>query len=139
MNTKKQSRIRSCNAVARLHIRELGANRLTVHRTPTPLCIAQVISPCGSKVLASGLVLLKKLFTWWGGGGGAAGGRGAGVGGRGKGGGWGCGGGSGGGGWVVEGVGVGGYSDRVTSLRRKSRYFDCYSHALKKQFTSRRF
>ena len=51
MNTKKQSRIRRARR-ARLHIRELGANRLTVHRTPRHM-YAQVISSCGSTVLAS--------------------------------------------------------------------------------------
>ncbi|MCS7487977.1 50S ribosomal protein L18 [Marinomonas arctica] len=56
MNTKKQSRIRR----ARLHIRDLGANRLTVHRTPRHM-YAQVISPCGSKVLASASTLEEAL------------------------------------------------------------------------------
>ncbi|MFD1382621.1 50S ribosomal protein L18 [Rhodanobacter aciditrophus] len=55
MNTKKQSRIRRARR-ARLHIRDLGANRLTVNRTPRHM-YAQVISPCGSKVLASASTL----------------------------------------------------------------------------------
>ncbi|WP_191601905.1 50S ribosomal protein L18 [Marinomonas algicola] len=55
MNTKKQSRIRRARR-ARLHIRELGAHRLTVHRTPRHM-YAQVISPCGSQVLASASTL----------------------------------------------------------------------------------
>lgn len=59
MNTKKQSRIRRARR-ARLHIRDLGANRLTVHRTPRHM-YAQVISPCGSKVLASASTLEEAL------------------------------------------------------------------------------
>jgi large subunit ribosomal protein L18 len=59
MNTKKQSRIRRARR-ARLHIRDLGANRLTVHRTPRHM-YAQVISPCGSKVLASASTLEETL------------------------------------------------------------------------------
>ena len=55
MNTKKQSRIRRARRT-RLHIRDLGANRLTVNRTPRHM-YAQVISPCGSKVLASASTL----------------------------------------------------------------------------------
>ncbi|TPE49998.1 50S ribosomal protein L18 [Maribrevibacterium harenarium] len=55
MNTKKQSRIRRARR-ARLHIRDLGANRLCVNRTPRHM-YAQVISPCGSKVLASASTL----------------------------------------------------------------------------------
>ena len=59
MNTKKQSRIRRARR-ARLHIRELGAHRLTVHRTPRHM-YAQVISPCGSQVLASASTLDESL------------------------------------------------------------------------------
>lgn len=59
MNTKKQSRIRRARR-ARLHIRELGALRLTVHRTPRHM-YAQIISPCGSKVLASASTLDESL------------------------------------------------------------------------------
>jgi len=59
MNTKKQSRIRRARR-ARLHIRDLGANRLTVDRTPRHM-YAQVISPCGSKVLASASTLEEAL------------------------------------------------------------------------------
>ncbi|TDO97217.1 50S ribosomal protein L18 [Marinomonas balearica] len=59
MITKKQSRIRRARK-ARLHIRDLGANRLTVHRTPRHM-YAQVISPCGSQVLASASTLDESL------------------------------------------------------------------------------
>jgi len=59
MNTKKQSRIRRAQR-ARLHIRELGANRLTVHRTPRHM-YAQVISATGSQVLASASTLDENL------------------------------------------------------------------------------
>lgn len=59
MNAKKQSRIRRARR-ARLHIRELGAYRLTVHRTPRHM-YAQVISPCGSQVLASASTLEETL------------------------------------------------------------------------------
>ena len=59
MNTKKQSRIRRARR-ARLHMRELGANRLTVHRTPRHM-YAQVISLCGSKILASASTLERPL------------------------------------------------------------------------------
>ncbi|ADZ89558.1 50S ribosomal protein L18 [Marinomonas mediterranea] len=59
MITKKQSRIRRARK-ARLHIRDLGANRLTVHRTPRHM-YAQVISPCGSTVLASASTLDESL------------------------------------------------------------------------------
>lgn len=55
MNTKKQSRIRRARRT-RLHIRDLGANRLTVNRTPRHM-YAQIISPCGSTVLASASTL----------------------------------------------------------------------------------
>jgi len=59
MNTKKQSRIRRAQR-ARLHIRELGANRLSVHRTPRHM-YAQVISASGSQVLASASTLDESL------------------------------------------------------------------------------
>ncbi len=43
-----------------MHIRELGANRLTVHRTPRHM-YAQVISATGSQVLASASTLDENL------------------------------------------------------------------------------
>lgn len=48
---KKTSRIRRSKR-ARAKIRELGVNRLSVHRTPRHM-YAQIISPAGSEVLAS--------------------------------------------------------------------------------------
>lgn len=48
---KKTSRLRRARR-ARAKIRELGAARLTVYRTPRHI-YAQVISPTGSEVLAS--------------------------------------------------------------------------------------
>ena len=48
---KKQSRIRRATR-SRAKIRELGAYRLSVHRTPRHIS-AQVIEPNGSKVVAS--------------------------------------------------------------------------------------
>jgi large subunit ribosomal protein L18 len=44
----------------RAKIRELGVNRLTVHRTSQHI-YAQVIAPCGSKVLASASTLNKDI------------------------------------------------------------------------------
>lgn len=55
MNTKKQSRIRRAQRT-RLHIRELGASRLTVHRTPRHM-YAQVISANGAEIIASASTL----------------------------------------------------------------------------------
>ena len=55
MNSKKSSRIRRAKR-ARLKIRELGAHRLCIHRTPRHI-YAQVISPDGAKVLASASTL----------------------------------------------------------------------------------
>jgi large subunit ribosomal protein L18 len=52
---KKTSRLRRAKR-ARSKIRELGANRLTVHRTPRHM-YAQVISPDCDKVLASASTL----------------------------------------------------------------------------------
>ena len=52
---KKASRLRRAKR-ARAKIRELGANRLTVHRTPRHM-YAQVISPDCDKVLASASTL----------------------------------------------------------------------------------
>ncbi len=50
MNEKKVARIRRSKST-RLKIRELGAVRLCVNRTPRHI-YAQVISACGGKVLA---------------------------------------------------------------------------------------
>jgi len=55
MNSKKMSRIRRAKR-SRIKIRELGAHRLCVYRTPRHI-YAQVISPDGSKVLASASTL----------------------------------------------------------------------------------
>ena len=55
MNSKKQSRIRRAKR-SRMKIRELGAHRLCIHRTPRHI-YAQVISPEGDKVLASASTL----------------------------------------------------------------------------------
>lgn len=51
MNEKKESRLRRARAT-RLRIRELGAIRLTVNRTPRHI-YAQVIDATGGKVLAA--------------------------------------------------------------------------------------
>ncbi|MDH5735010.1 MAG: 50S ribosomal protein L18 [Gammaproteobacteria bacterium] len=55
MNSKKATRIRRAKRV-RMKIRELGANRLCIHRTPRHI-YAQVISADGAKVLASASTL----------------------------------------------------------------------------------
>lgn len=55
MIDKKQSRLRRARR-ARAKIRELGATRLTVHRTPRHI-YAQVISAGGDKVVASASTL----------------------------------------------------------------------------------
>ncbi len=55
MKSKKLSRIRRATRT-RIKIRELGAHRLCVNRTPKHI-YAQVISPDGSKVLASASTL----------------------------------------------------------------------------------
>ena len=59
MSDKKQSRLRRARR-ARSKIRELGANRLCVNRTPRHI-YAQIISPDGDKVLASASTLDKSL------------------------------------------------------------------------------
>ncbi|TNF02551.1 MAG: 50S ribosomal protein L18 [Gammaproteobacteria bacterium] len=59
MSDKKQSRLRRARR-ARCKIRELGANRLCVNRTPRHI-YAQVISPDGGQVLASASTLDKSL------------------------------------------------------------------------------
>jgi large subunit ribosomal protein L18 len=55
MNEKKVSRLRRAKST-RLQIRGLGATRLCVNRTPRHI-YAQVISPCGGKVLAQASTL----------------------------------------------------------------------------------
>ncbi|MDH5764840.1 MAG: 50S ribosomal protein L18 [Gammaproteobacteria bacterium] len=55
MKSKKETRIRRAKRT-RLKIRELGANRLCIHRTPRHI-YAQVISADGAKVLASASTL----------------------------------------------------------------------------------
>ncbi|MEZ5529271.1 MAG: 50S ribosomal protein L18 [Porticoccaceae bacterium] len=59
MSDKKQSRLRRARR-ARCKIRELGAHRLCVNRTPRHI-YAQVISPDGGTVLASASTLDKSL------------------------------------------------------------------------------
>ncbi|MCB1667735.1 MAG: 50S ribosomal protein L18 [Porticoccaceae bacterium] len=59
MADKKQSRLRRARR-ARSKIRELGANRLCINRTPQHI-YAQVISPEGDRVLASASTLDKSL------------------------------------------------------------------------------
>ncbi|WP_461521883.1 50S ribosomal protein L18 [Porticoccus sp.] len=59
MSDKKLSRLRRARR-ARCKIRELGANRLCVNRTPRHI-YAQVISPDGGRVLASASTLDKTL------------------------------------------------------------------------------
>lgn len=56
---KKNSRIRRSKRT-RAHIKRLAVNRLCINRTPRHI-YAQVISPCGSKVLASASTLDKEL------------------------------------------------------------------------------
>ena len=59
MNAKKQSRIRRTRR-SRLKMRELGATRLCVTRTPRHI-YAQVISADGAKVLAAASTVEKDL------------------------------------------------------------------------------
>jgi large subunit ribosomal protein L18 len=61
MNDKKQSRLRRARS-ARMKMRELGATRLTVHRTPRHI-YAQVIAPEGAQVLVSASTLDATLRT----------------------------------------------------------------------------
>lgn len=56
---KKKTRLRRAKRT-RARIKILGENRLCVHRTPKHI-YAQVISPCGSRVLASASTLDKEL------------------------------------------------------------------------------
>jgi large subunit ribosomal protein L18 len=55
MNEKKQARMRRARS-SRMKMREVGATRLTVHRTPRHM-YAQVITPEGAQVLASASTL----------------------------------------------------------------------------------
>ena len=55
MNSKKETRIRRAKRT-RMKIRELGANRLCVHRTPRHI-YAQVLSADGAKTIASASTL----------------------------------------------------------------------------------
>lgn len=59
MNAKKQSRQRRARR-SRIRIRELGAARLCIHRTPRHM-YAQIIAPEGDKVLASASTLDEAL------------------------------------------------------------------------------
>ena len=59
MSAKNDSRLRRARR-ARAKIRELGENRLSVHRTPRHI-YAQVLAPEGDRVLASASTLDKSL------------------------------------------------------------------------------
>jgi len=59
MKDKNQARLRRARQT-RLKIREVGAVRLTVHRTNTHI-YAQITSPSGDKVLATASTLEKDL------------------------------------------------------------------------------
>jgi large subunit ribosomal protein L18 len=59
MKDKNQERLRRARQT-RLKIREIGAVRLTVHRTNTHI-YAQITSPSGDKVLATASTLEKDL------------------------------------------------------------------------------
>lgn len=59
MKDKKVQRLRRAKRT-RMKIRELGANRLCVHRTPRHI-YAQIISPAGDNVLASASTVEKDL------------------------------------------------------------------------------
>jgi len=59
MSAKNDSRLRRARR-ARAKIRELGENRLSVHRTPRHI-YAQVLAPEGDRVLASASTLDKGL------------------------------------------------------------------------------
>ena len=59
MSAKNDSRLRRARR-ARTKMRELGVNRLSVHRTPRHI-YAQVFAPAGDKVLASASTLDKDL------------------------------------------------------------------------------
>lgn len=55
MSVKNDSRLRRARR-ARARMRDLGVNRLSVHRTPRHI-YAQIITPAGDKVLASASTL----------------------------------------------------------------------------------
>jgi large subunit ribosomal protein L18 len=59
MKDKKQSRLRRALR-SRMKIRELGAVRLTVHRTPRHI-YAQIIAPAGDRVIVSASTLDESL------------------------------------------------------------------------------
>jgi len=59
MSAKNDSRLRRARR-ARARMRELGVNRLCVHRTPRHI-YAQIIAPAGDKVLASASTLDSQL------------------------------------------------------------------------------
>ncbi len=59
MISKKVNRMRRAKRT-RAKIRELGAHRLTIHRTPRHI-YAQVITPDGSKVIASASTVQKDI------------------------------------------------------------------------------
>ena len=62
MSAKKESRDRRARST-RFKIRELGATRLSVHRTPQHM-YAQVLSADGSKVLASASTVEKPSLAF---------------------------------------------------------------------------
>ncbi len=59
MNLKTKSRLRRARR-GRMHMRELGATRLSVYRTPQHI-YAQVLTADGGKVLASASTVEKEL------------------------------------------------------------------------------
>jgi len=59
MSAKNDSRLRRARR-ARARMRDLGVNRLSVHRTPRHI-YAQIIAPTGDKVLASASTLDSEL------------------------------------------------------------------------------
>ena len=59
MSVKNDSRLRRARR-ARARIRDLGVNRLSVHRTPRHI-YAQIIAPAGDRVLASASTLESDL------------------------------------------------------------------------------
>ena len=59
MKSKKESRLRRARKT-RVKIRELGAHRLSVHRTPQHI-YAQVIDAAGEKVIASASTVQKEI------------------------------------------------------------------------------
>ena len=61
MNEKKQARMRRARS-SRMKMRELGATRLSVHRTPRHI-YAQVIAPEGERILVTASTLDASLRT----------------------------------------------------------------------------